>query len=278
MPDSLRPVFPLLLPILQSAVPEPLGEIGVVRPETAGTYSNTVGLVSLREDPERARACLPADVRALFECEYGGVRGLTAVSKPLSGERPARKREFQIVTGCYLWKAAASLIERHAGFGIVPPTVTREVGGDVGSLQLHIPPGLAEVPSRCRHRTLWGRPWAKSWKSMAALDRLINNGDRRETNFLVGRWAPELVVAIDHGYSFCRTCAGDSDDAYAYFQGHPERAALGADMTACLERLLAGRDAVLAEMPEEIAALTEMDDYDFFGKAGRTLAAKSLVV
>lgn len=264
----------VLIQVLRTGELVPLGEMEAVRPETANTYSNRVLLVAVQPSDD---TLVDLTECRFLESHYGDFQGLTAVFKPVSGERPSRKQEFGIATSCYVREIAASLIDRHSGLGIVLPTIIRTLGNETGSLQLHLPAEVADVGFRL---TAWDRMAVKkdaTWKKMALLDRLINNADRRETNYLVTRHNPQQVVAIDHGYSFCKVRSGDSNDAVRHFIQQPAEAVLDDALASCLERLLASREELLEELPEDIAWMTEMQDYDIFHKAERMLTARSLL-
>jgi len=100
--------------------------------------------------------------------------------------------------GCFN-ERAAYLIDRFLGFNLVPPTVIRQVDGDIGSVQEFIPDtkmadeledsGWWSYKKRC-HDEL-----AKMW----IFDMIINNKDRHPGNFLVKD--KKKIYAIDHGRS-----------------------------------------------------------------------------
>jgi len=87
-------------------------------------------------------------------------------------------------------------IDKILGFGLVPPTVFREVGGQKGTLQMFIENGKIAGS--------YGRNWPEAVNEQdifraAVFDLLINAQDRHEGNFLVDPVSKKIWL-IDHDY------------------------------------------------------------------------------
>ncbi len=125
----------------------------------------------------------------------GGINETIFVSLKDDGDgvfKP-RKKEGDLD---HLNERAAYLVDRFLGFGMVPPTVIRELDKRVGSVQRFIPnTKMGKELTRKEEDQLIGEDKLK----LNILDFLIANTDRHGGNFLVrnGR-----IIAIDHGYSF----------------------------------------------------------------------------
>ncbi len=116
---------------------------------------------------------------------------LTAVYKPVRGERPLW--DFPPHT-LYRREAATYLVDRALGWGLVPPTVARPDGPlGPGSMQEWVagpPEGVAPDPLQLEEEL----------RHLAALDVLVNNGDRKAAHLLLD---PGLHLrGIDHGVTF----------------------------------------------------------------------------
>ncbi len=118
-------------------------------------------------------------------------KALTAVYKPARGERPLWDFPPQTL---YRREAATYVVDRALGWGLVPPTVARRDGPlGPGSMQEWVaePPEDA-TPDR-------GQLEAEL-RRLAALDVLVNNGDRKAAHLLLD---PGLHLrGIDHGVTF----------------------------------------------------------------------------
>ncbi len=128
-------------------------------------------------------------VLALKSAEAG--RG-HAIYKPSRGEAPL----WDFPPDLYLREQATYLLSEALGWGIVPPTVIREVGLEhgVGSVQLYIP-----HDRRCTFFDLRGR-FPAEMRRFATFDWLSNNADRKGGHIILdGR---NRLWAIDHGLTF----------------------------------------------------------------------------
>jgi hypothetical protein len=127
-------------------------------------------------------------VLALADAEAGsGV----AVYKPRRGEAP-----LWDYPGGTLYKRerAAYLLSEALGWGIVPPTVTRDGPHGVGMIQLHI-----DHQPRANFFTI-REERAAELRRMALFDIIANNGDRKGGHCLVDRAG--RLWGIDHGLTF----------------------------------------------------------------------------
>ena len=122
--------------------------------------------------------------------EMGGA-ALTAVYKPARGERPLWDFPPQTL---YRREAATYLVDRALGWGLVPPTVARRDGPlGPGSMQEWV----AEPPEEAAPDPL---QLEEELRRLAALDVLVNNGDRKAAHLLLD---PGLHLrGIDHGVTF----------------------------------------------------------------------------
>lgn len=172
-------------------------------------------------------------------------KSLTAVYKPARGERPLW--DFPPHT-LYRREAATYVVDKALGWGLVPPTVARRDGPlGPGSMQEWVaePPEDA-APDRLQ---LEGE-----LRRLAALDVLVNNGDRKAAHLLLD---PGLHLrGIDHGVTFSpefklRTVLAD-------LGGERVPAAAMADLTSLLgdRRRLGALEAGLLRLldQEEVAA------------------------
>ncbi len=172
-------------------------------------------------------------------------KSLTAVYKPARGERPLW--DFPPHT-LYRREAATYVVDKALGWGLVPPTVARRDGPlGPGSMQEWVaePPEDA-APDRLQ---LEGE-----LRRLAALDVLVNNGDRKAAHLLLD---PGLHLrGIDHGVTFSpefklRTVLAD-------LGGERLPAAAMADLTSLLgdRRRLGALEAGLLRLldQEEVAA------------------------
>ena len=102
-----------------------------------------------------------------------------------------------------LWhkkERVVSLIDKYFGFGLVPPTVIREINGQTGSFQKFVDNApVGELVDKNHWQELNSR-----LTDMFLFDFIIWNNDRHEANFLVNKDAGS-ITAIDNGISFIDT-------------------------------------------------------------------------
>ncbi|MHB1522510.1 MAG: protein kinase family protein [Candidatus Dormibacteria bacterium] len=172
-------------------------------------------------------------------------KSLTAVYKPARGERPLW--DFPPHT-LYRREAATYVVDKALGWGLVPPTVARRDGPlGPGSMQEWV----AEPPEDAAPDRL---QLEEELRRLAALDVLVNNGDRKAAHLLLD---PGLHLrGIDHGVTFSpefklRTVLAD-------LGGERVPAAAMADLTSLLgdRRRLGALEAGLLRLldQEEVAA------------------------
>ena len=148
----------------------------------------------LRQAPIERQAELPVGVTKsdrVFFAPGGLAASATAKHLPMG-----RRGGF--------WEAhnseiAAYELDRVLGLDMVPPTVERRVGSDLGSIQLWVE-GCRVIKdvdqSACPNPT----EWAKQVLRQKVFDNLIANIDRNAGNILVdGEWN---IVLIDHSRAF----------------------------------------------------------------------------
>ena len=116
-----------------------------------------------------------------------------AIYKPGRGERPL----WDFPHGLYRREVAAWHLSQALGFGIVPPTVTRDGPYGEGSFQLFIPSDFEQ-----HYFTLYeSRPdLHDEFRTICAFDLVANNTDRKSGHCLLG--LDGRVWAIDNGLCF----------------------------------------------------------------------------
>jgi hypothetical protein len=118
---------------------------------------------------------------------------LPAVYKPQRGEAPLW--DFEWGTLCKR-ETAAYEISRALGWGVVPPTVLREGGRGLGSVQFFI-----EHDGEAHYFTAAeDARFVETFRRLALFDFVVNNADRKSGHCLIGH--DERVWAIDHGICF----------------------------------------------------------------------------
>ena len=115
---------------------------------------------------------------------------LRAIYKPARGERPLWDFPTQTL---HMREAAAYVVSAALDDGVVPPTTLRDGPHGPGSVQLfvHSPDGGAPGPTAALEEQL---------RSLAALDVLINNADRKRAHLLLGD--DGRIRGIDNALSF----------------------------------------------------------------------------
>lgn len=173
---------------------------------------------------------------------------LTAAYKPVRGERPLW--DFPPGT-LYRREAATYLVDRALGWKLVPPTVVREDGPlGPGSMQEWVQgPASRAAPAQDQLEV--------ELRRLAALDVLVNNGDRKSAHLLLD--GQLHLRGIDHGVTFSpdfklRTVLAD-------LGGEPVPPATLADVVALLrdrQRLRALRQGLLELLTrQEVAAFLQ---------------------
>ena len=173
----------------------------------------------------------------LVEVVRGDDRAL-AVYKPARGERPL----WDFPPDLYKREVAAYLLSEALGWGLVPPTITRDGPFGDGSLQLFV-----EADVERHYFTFHDEPAHRErLERICAFDLVANNADRKGGHCLLAQ--DGTVWAIDNALTFhvepkLRTVIW-------HFGGEPVPEALVADVEALLDR----------GMPPEVAALLAEDE------------------
>lgn len=126
-----------------------------------------------------------------------GGESIRCVFKPSSGENEDVKRKTS-VKNFYPRECAAYLVSEHFDFDLVPPTVVREVNGEIGALQLFLDHeffGDLDFGGESIEET----EQSEDWQALAALDWILANCERHENNIMVRKDDPSVIAAIDHG-------------------------------------------------------------------------------
>jgi uncharacterized repeat protein (TIGR03843 family) len=131
----------------------------------------------------------------LVTVDTDGPDPVAAVYKPARGERSL----WDFPDGLYRREVAAFALSEALGWGIVPPTVSRDDGPfGPGSLQLFV-----EADYNQHYFTLYDEGLhGDTLRAMCAFDIVANNADRKSGHVLEG---PDgQLWAIDHGLCFHR--------------------------------------------------------------------------
>lgn len=174
-----------------------------------------------------------------FGSEAG--KPIFGVFKPHDGENPHVQHEYHI-DRMDVREVLAYEISEHFGFDLVPPTVHREINGQVGSLQLFIPQESyqtvewVEKLSRQSHFD-FARD-SVDWELMAAFDYIIANTDRHARNVLV-RYDREgervSPVETDYGAELVAIDNGTSFSSQGYYDRDVDLKGPNADLTYSLD-------------------------------------------
>lgn len=150
----------------------------------------------LRTEPVTGIGRVVYSSNAVFLMELEGPdpdhpdRPLRAIYKPARGERPLW--DFPRHT-LHMREVAAYVVSAAVDDGIVPPTTLREGPHGAGSVQLFVH-GAADDAAVERDRL------EEQLRSLAALDVLINNADRKSAHLLLGD--DGRLHGIDNALSF----------------------------------------------------------------------------
>src|SRR3989304_10417848 len=114
--------------------------------------------------------------------------------------------------GNYKKERAAYLADRFLGFGLVPPTVIREIEGEIGSVQEFVPDAKTAAETLEHEKQAVASEMFKVW----ILDYLIFNTDRHGYNWLIRN---QKIHAIDNGMSF-GVRPGSEDEPFDHYFAH----------------------------------------------------------
>jgi uncharacterized repeat protein (TIGR03843 family) len=127
----------------------------------------------------------------LVELAIDGATAGAAVYKPERGERPL----WDFPRGLFKREVAAYLLSESLGWGLVPPTLTRDGPYGEGSVQLFVPADFEQ-----HYFTLRERPeHHEQLKRICLFDLVANNADRKSGHCLL---ADGAIYAIDNGLCF----------------------------------------------------------------------------
>ena len=121
---------------------------------------------------------------------FDATRLMRAIYKPMRGERPLW--DFPDGT-LHLREAAAHVVDAALGFAIVPPTGLRNGPHGPGSVQLFVDAIERELTAADQESV------QPALRTVAALDVLLNNADRKGAHLLV---TVQGLRAIDNALSF----------------------------------------------------------------------------
>lgn len=213
-------------------------------------HQNTVKLAEVATTIEHNQ---PKNSITTYYFGQEGNKPILGVFKPLDGENPNVHQEYHI-DRFDVREVLAYQVSEHFGFDLVPPTVHREINGQVGSLQLFIPQESHQtiewVEQHSGQSHLYFARNSTDWEMMAAFDYIIGNPDRHARNVLArydldgngkvepveGEYGTELI-AIDNGTSF--SSAG-------YYDRNTQAKGPSADLSYSLDE----RQPLQIELPE----------------------------
>ena len=165
-------------------------------PAAAGAGRDAEVLSRLRGEAITGMGRVAYSSNAVFLVEFEGSdpghpgEPLRAIYKPVRGERPL----WDFPTGTlHMREAAAYVVSAFLDDGTVPPTTLRDGPHGPGSMQLFVHGAPADAP-------VDRESIEQQLRSVAALDVLINNADRKRAHLLLaddGR-----LLGIDNALSF----------------------------------------------------------------------------
>jgi hypothetical protein len=134
-----------------------------------------------------------------------GENVIRCIFKPLNGENPDAKQKAALTLDFkfYPRECAAYLISEHFDFDIIPPTVIREVNGQIGALQLFLDHDYFQNFSRLNSEKSKQAVQSDDWQTIAVLDWILVNCERHLENMMVRKENPREIAAIDHGIILC---------------------------------------------------------------------------
>jgi uncharacterized repeat protein (TIGR03843 family) len=197
------------------------------------------------------KARLPRSSNATFLVEVTHDAGVAlAVYKPERGERPL----WDFPPGIFRREVAAYLLSEALGWGLVPPTITREGPLGEGSLQAFVPADFTQHYFTLRDNAAHD----ERLRRICVFDLVANNADRKSGHCLLGD--DGQIYAVDNGLTFhaepkLRTVIWD-------FGGQPLPPAIRTDLRRLLER----------GIPEPLAALLAPDELEALLARARQLA------
>jgi len=136
--------------------------------------------------------------------------GAEGIFKPKNGEAFTGT---SVEKGTYFKRErAAYLVDRFIGFGLIPPTVIREIEGQIGSVQEFVPDAKTAAETLEHEKQAVASEMFKVW----ILDYLLYNTDRHGYNWLIRN---QKIHAIDNGMSF-GVRPGSEDEPFDHYFAH----------------------------------------------------------
>ncbi len=174
--------------------PSPDGVSGW-RPENGPRLEEVAELLAASEFTVVGRLPWSSNLTFLVTLDTNDADPVCAVYKPARGERSL----WDFPDGLYRREVAAFELSEALGWGLVPPTVTREDGPfGQGSLQLFV-----EADYHQHYFTLYDEGHDNDvLRAICAFDIVANNADRKSGHVLRG--TDGRLWAIDHGLCFHR--------------------------------------------------------------------------
>lgn len=174
-----------------------------------------------------------------------GGRAILGVFKPLDGENPDVRNEYHI-DRFDIREVLAYELSEHFGFDLVPPTVHREIDGQIGSLQLFLPQDHYQTAEWVegksgRSHVDFGRE-SSDWQEMAIFDYIIGNPDRHSRNIMVRYSRNDKkgveVYEDDYGAQLIAIDNGTSLSSKGYYEPNVPLKGPNADMTYSFEEYM----------------------------------------
>ncbi len=193
-----------------------------------------------------------------------------AIFKPASGEVDFPELGYWY-GDYYKRERAAYLVDRFFSFNLIPPTVIREISGEIGSLQEYIPIHRAgwQIESLSDLVAINEQDFTK----MAVLDFIIWNTGRSLPNiFIVDQNKQERLICIDNSLSFRKgtVLRAEGTDKLLSLKEIPE------EIINNIEKAFSNREnlEILRNMLNELLKSEEIDN--FFDRIERVMYKKRI--
>ncbi|MCX6736104.1 MAG: hypothetical protein NTZ13_03410 [Candidatus Parcubacteria bacterium] len=220
---------------------------------------------NLEEAEEKSSKTLdgsPSANKTLF-VEF--TNGEIGIFKPASGEAEGLRRYIDKGTLCKR-ERAAYLVDQFFDFGIVPPTVIKKIGNEVGSVQKFIN-DTASYWDVFNTTVIKEKEVEDQIKTLWVFDFLIHNSDRHMGNLLfselhTGYYSDIKVHAIDNGCSFSR-------DSYQNSIGYPFGKELPDELAEKVKKFSGDEKSQQALRGLLLELLSEEEVDAFFGRVNK---------
>jgi hypothetical protein len=191
-------------PLLALAVALPLLQPVQAPPASGPEPAPRSSIVWIERYQEFERFLRTAPIAKIENIQQGVTRprrvffepGGPAAGAAIKSIRPSRFGDFY---DSYRSEVAAYELDKLLGLDLVPPTVERQVGIELVSVQLW-------VENCVSYKSVMGKPrpeparWARQLRRMIVFDNLIYNVDRNEGNMLIDPVGN--LILIDHSRAF----------------------------------------------------------------------------